>query len=172
MDATIRLGAAAILVTAGALLGRALAAKLRRRAEAIERLSCALKAMGHHMLDRRVPLHQALIEADHPVLADTAEGLLGDPAATPGDCFRRAYRTHAARGGLLDSLTADDEAILFRLFDSLGAGTAQAQRIALEEVGRALEEILAVARKARDEKGKLYASLGVLGGMAVAVLLV
>ena len=172
MDATIRLGAAAILVAAGALMGRALAAKLRRRADALEQLSAALKAMEHHMLDRRTPLHQALTEANHPALADAAEGLLGDPSATPGECFRRAYRTHAARGGNLDSFTAEDEATLFRLFDSLGAGTAQAQRIALQEAGRALEEHMAVARKARDEKGKLYASLGVLGGMAVAVLLV
>ena len=52
-----------------------------------------------------------------------------------------------------------------------GEGSLQTQRLALTEAGEELERLHEQARRKREEQGRLYASLGGLGGLALALML-
>ena len=127
-----------------------------------------MKRLEIEMLERRMPLREALSLAGGAFLA-AAEEMEG--GAPPGEAWKRAEEGQTARGAPLDSLEENDLTALRRLFGRLGEGGLQTQRLALTEAAEELERLCAQARRRRDEQGRLYASLGGLGGLVLALLL-
>lgn len=163
----LRIVAAAALSVASMLAGRAVAGACVRRAQTLGALIEALKKLEVDMLDRLLPLREAL-QGGHAAMRAVAEAMKGCPAS---EAWRRAGAALTARGGALDCLTAPDMTALTELFDGLGASGAAQQRIL---IGGALESLEALRgeadRKAREES-KLYATLGLLAGLSLSILL-
>lgn len=168
MEAAMRMGAACVMTAASAWGGRLLAGAQARRAEALKEAAGGVKRLRIEMLERRMPLREALLAAGG--LFSSAAGEM-EGGAPPGEAWRRAEKGLTERGGLLDSLEEGDRTALMRLFDGLGSGGLQAQRLVLTEAEEELERLQGQARRKREEQGKLYASLGGLGGLALALLL-
>ena len=72
----------------------------------------------------------------------------------------------------MDCLEDADRNALERVFAGLGSGGSQAQEALMNEAEAELSRLLDDARKKRREQHRLYTSLGALGGMALAILLV
>ena len=115
-----------------------------------------------------MPLQDALSLAGG-IFVETAGEMEG--GAPPGEAWNRAEGRLTERGGMLDCLEECDKTALRRLFDGLGAGGLQTQRLVLTEAEEELERLAAQAQKKREEQGRLYASLGALGGLAMALIL-
>ena len=164
--------AAIALVVAGGVLGRALASAQRRRAAALAAFSPALMALKHAMLTRKLPLAEALAATAHFALIAMATRMRETPSLDPGACWREVYERLGARGEAFDCLGREEVGAIQDLFDSLVAHSAGEVALRLDDAAHSLTEITERAKKARDEKGKLYTSLGALGGMALAILLV
>ena len=124
--------------------------------------------MEIEMLERRMPLKEALERSGGAFSAAAGEMEGGAP---PGEAWERVRQTLSARGGMLDALGESDLTALNRLFGRLGEGGLQTQRLALTEAKEELQRLHDQARRKRDEQGRLYASLGGLGGLALALLL-
>ena len=139
-----------------------------RRAEALREAAAGVKRLNIEMLERRMPLCEALSLSGGAFSAAAREMEGGAP---PGEAWDRAERALTERGGLLDSLNEGDRTALRRLFGRLGEGGMQAQRLALTEAEEELERLHEQARRKREEQGRLYASLGGLGGLALALML-
>jgi hypothetical protein len=133
-------------------------------------LSGAVHALSHRMLTQRMPLHEALAGCGFVPFDRVAENMA--QGASPGDGWQMACVQLKPRGQMLDCMDEQDGAALNRLFSALGSGGAQAQRVLLDEAGESLARLAEGARKKRDEQGRLYATLGALAGMALAVMLI
>ena len=120
------------------------------------------------MLERRLPLKDALSLSGGAFSAAAREMEGGAP---PGEAWKKAEQALTERGALLDSLEESDRTALRRLFEGLGSGGLQAQRLVLGEAEEELQRLYMQARRKREEQGKLYASLGALGGLALALML-
>jgi|GEM_PF-1545095 len=174
----LRLIAAAILSAACALAGRAVAGACVRRAQALSQLLGSVQRLRVDMLDKLLPLREAL-QNGHPAMRAVAAEMAPMPAAMPaampaggaGAAWRRARGALAARGGALDCLTAQDLDALGALFDGLGESGAAQQRILLSGALENLEALKAQADKKAREESKLYTTLGFLAGLSLAILL-
>ena len=168
MMAAVRAGAACVMTAAGAWGGNLLAGAQKRRADTLAQAYSGVRRLEIEMLEKRMPVREAL-SACGGLFEETARQMEG--GAPPGEAWEAARKKLQARGALLDSLEEGDMTALGRLFSGLGAGGVQAQRLGLNEAAGELERLAGQARKKREEQGKLYASLGALGGLALALLL-
>lgn len=168
MDAAMKMGAACVMTAASAWGGKLLAGAQQRRAEALYEAVCGVRRLSIEMLERRIPLKEALLAAGGLFSAAAGEMEGGAP---PGEAWTRAESALTERGAMLDSLEESDRTALRRLFEGLGCGGLQAQRLVLSEAEEELARLHHQAQKRRAEQGKLYASLGALGGLALALLL-
>lgn len=168
MDMAMRLGAACVMTAASAWGGRLMAGAQERRAQALREMVSGVKRLEIEMLERRMPLHEALALAGGAFSAAAGEMEGGAP---PGEAWQQAGKALTERGGMLDSLEESDLTALARLFSRLGEGGLQTQRLALTEAAEELERLHEQARRKREEQGRLYASLGGLGGLALALML-
>ncbi len=162
-----RLIAAAMLAAACALAGRSVAGACRRRAATLRGLVEGVERLRLGMLEKLLPLCEALSGA-HPALRRVAEALGPGGAAA---AWRRRRAEMTARGGPLDCLAPPDLAALDELFSGLGASGAQEQRALLSTALEALERLWREADKKAREESKLYATLGFLAGLSLAILL-
>jgi len=169
MDAGMRLAAALALTAACAGLGWSAAQRQTRRVKALEALRRAVSRLEEDMLEKRLPLGEALAASGHALFVRAARAGDGQP---PGEALRAAARALSARGGQLDSLTPADMAAIDRLAGGLGRGSAERQRLLLAETAEELAALSANAEKLAAERNRLYVSLGALGGLALAVMLV
>ncbi len=163
----LRLIAAALLSVACALAGRAVAGACVRRAKALAALAESVKKLRVDMLDKLLPLKEAL-KNGHPAMRAVAEAMAGCGAGT---AWRRAKETLRERGAALDCLTAPDFEALGELFDGLGESGAAQQRILIASAMESLESLRREADKKAKEESKLYATLGFLAGLSLAILL-
>jgi stage III sporulation protein AB len=175
MGMMLRLIAAAILSAACALAGRAVAGACVRRAQALSQLLGSVQRLRVDMLDKLLPLKEAL-QGGHPAMKAVAEAMAAAmPATTLAGgaeaAWRRAKGALTARGGPLDCLTAQDLEALDALFNGLGESGAAQQRILLSGVLENLEALKAQADKKAREESKLYTTLGFLTGLSLAILL-
>lgn len=163
----LRFVAAAALSIACMLAGRAAAGARVRRAATLAALIEGLKRLEIDMLDKLLPLKEALMNG-HAVPRAVAEAMRGCGAA---EGWRRSRAALAARGGPLDCLTAEDLAALDALFDGLGATGSAQQRILIRGALEALAALRGEAdRKAREES-KLYSTLGLMAGLSLSILI-
>ncbi|MEA4897166.1 stage III sporulation protein AB [Bacillota bacterium Meth-B3] len=166
---TLRLTAAAVLTLCGAAAGRSLAAVRRRRVVQLMLLTAALQRLEVQMLEKLLPLKEALAASAHPALGAVGEGMTGARGALLS--WLGAADALRARGGELSALCGEDVAALDRLFDGLGTSGASEQRILLEGVQEELKRLAQAARKTADEHAKLYTSLGLIAGLALSICL-
>ncbi len=167
MGMMLRLVAAALLSAACALAGRAVAGACVRRAKALAALTDSVQKLRVDMLDKLLPLKEALSNG-HPAMRAVAEAMAGCGAGT---AWRRAQETLTRRGAALDCLTAPDLEALGALFEGLGESGAAQQRILLASAMESLEALRRQADKKAREESKLYATLGFLAGLSLAILL-
>ena len=169
MNAEIRLAAAALLTAACAGIGFSMAAAQSRRAKTLAGLARSVRRLEIAMMEKRLPLGEAMKEAGHALFEQAAlsVGELG-----PDKSLRAAAKRLSARGGVLDSLARDDMTALSRLAGELGQGGAERQRLLLEETAGEISALAESAARRASEESRLYTSLGALGGLALAVLLV
>ena len=163
----LRLIAAARLSVACALAGRAVAGACVRRAKALAALTDSVQKLRVDMLDKLLPLREALMNG-HPAMRSVAESMAGCGA---GAAWRRSKDALGERGAALDCLTAPDLEALGALFDGLGESGAAQQRILLASAAESLEALRREADKKAREESKLYATLGFLTGLSLAILL-
>ena len=169
VDMTVRIGAACVMTAAGAWGGRMLAGAQMRRTQTLEALRSGVRRLEAEMLERRMPLADALEMSGDRLFEATAEEMRAGEA--PFEAYERAAERLRVRGGALDSLEEGDMAALSRLFEHLGDGSVQSQRLLLRDAEEELGRLAIQARNRRQEYGKLYTSLGALGGGALALLL-
>jgi len=167
MNAGLKLAAAAVLTAACAGLGWSAALKQTRRVKALQSLRRAVSRLAEDMLEKRLPLRGALAASEHVLFSRAAQ-----ECQSPEEALRRAARELSGRGGPLDSLTREDLAAVERLADGLGRGSLERQRLLLRETTDELAALSLAAEKLAAERGRLYVSLGALGGLALAVMLV
>lgn len=168
MESTVRIGAACVMTAASAWGGRLMAGAQARRAEALSEAVSGVKRLEIEMLERRMPLRDALSLAGGIFLEAAGEMEGGAP---PGEAWIRAEGRLTERGSILDCIGECDKTALRRLFDGLGSGGLQTQRLVLSEAEEELERLGRQALKKSEEQGKLYASLGALSGLAMALIL-
>ncbi|MDL2206588.1 stage III sporulation protein AB [Eubacteriales bacterium OttesenSCG-928-N13] len=166
---TIRLVACLVMTACCAMAGRSLCVKERRRVAMIDGLRQALPMLSIEMLERMLPLPQALRMSGQPLFIEIADGIESGMGAREAWIARRDQLV--IQGEMLDCLMPDDLVRLDQLFEGLGASGISAQRLLLTEAERALDVQLTLAKKRADERGKLYTNLGLLGGLAISVFL-
>lgn len=158
-------------VIAGLLTGVWAAGRLHRRVTALETLLSLLNELARRLSYTAPPLRDFFLEsAAQPMYA----GLRFLPmvlAVWKEADFAAAFETAVNTCGKQDGFSAEDIAALVRLGAKLGKSDAQTQRLCLcEEIAR-LEESRQAVREQAARADKLYLSLGMSGGLALAVLL-
>lgn len=161
-----------LLVAAGAFLGFSAAAGLSRRAAALEKIQRLLIQLGSQIRYTAAPVGELLAAAaaspefqSLPFLKAAAADLQID-----GD-FHTAWRQGVKEQGEASGLTAADRELLVHFGDGLGRTDVEGQltncRLYAEQLGERLEE----ARRDAATKSRLYVTLGVTGGIGLALLL-
>lgn len=168
MEMMVRIGAACVMTASGAWGGKMLAGAQERRARALHEAGEAVRRLKVEMLERNMPLKEALAVCGG-LFSSAAEEM--ESGSGPGCAYEQAMDRLSARGGSLDCLTEADRTALRRLFSGLGEGGAQAQRLLLEDAQEELERLEKQAVRKREEQGKLYGSLGALSGIALALIM-
>lgn len=168
METMIKIGAACMMTISGAWGGKMLASAQERRVRALREAGEGIRRLQVEMLERRTPLQEALSECGG--LFSEAARMMNE-GSEPREAYRQAMERLSARGEALDCLIGSDWTALKRLFSRLGEGGAQTQRLLVEDAQEEIRRLEAQAMKKREEQGKLYGSLGALGGIAAALLL-
>ena len=148
-------------------MGKALCFAGHSRAKTLSELTQVLRRLQVRMLEEIMPLQDALSSMDSPLTRGVAAQMR--PNEPLDAAWKRAREALCRRGGMLDSLREEDLRVLDGLFENLGLSGRMDQRLLMEKVERELEELEKAARRANDEHGKLYGSLGALAGLALAV---
>ncbi len=167
---TLRLALAAVIVAACGLCGAALARAEERRWRMLRDTVSGLKRLRVQIVHLREPLARALKQSGAQLLAATAEHLDGAPCAA--EAWRQTWSVAGSRGGAGDCLSAQDVRALERLFDRLGESGCADQDAAIRACAAELEEAAENARQRAMATSRLYTSLGLLLGLALAVLVV
>lgn len=165
---TVKLVAAAALTLSGAAGGHALGSARRQRVSQLSQLRQALGFLSVNMLEKMLPLRQALLSSGSPALAAVAGQMEG---LGPAQAYLAAKDRLTARDGPFSCLEAEELGVVGRLFAQLGATGAAEQRLLLREATLQLERIESRARVKADEQARLYGTLGLLAGLALAVCL-
>lgn len=88
-----------------------------------------------------------------------------------GESFALAWNTASEKTASAYYLTADDKKLLIQLGGGLGISDTQGQITHLELCSRLIGTRLEILRNEAGNKMKVYRLLGVLGGVAAAVML-
>ena len=157
-----------LIVTIGcAWAGYSIAAGQVRRIRLLGELADATELLRVHMLEQLFPMASALSMSDSAAMR--MSGTEMSEGKSSKEAWQAVMRHERRRGGVLDSLTREDCGALTRLFDGLGeSGRSEQERhiaIALRELRR-LEEN---ARREYAGNVRLYTTLGMLTGLALAV---
>lgn len=142
-----RLTAALLLIALGAVSGRLLGERTRRRVRLLDALAQDTQRLQQAMLEERLPLDEALERCRCPLLRADDE---------PDE----------------DCLTEDDRALLHDLKRRLGQGTAAEQALLLPRARDAFLEAREQAATRYQSLGRLYPSLGALAALALALAFV
>ena len=116
------------------------------------------------------PCTAALDHARSDVLRRVGERVAaGEDAASS---WRALLPSLTRRGGALDCLTQEDVSTLTAFFDGLGADARAGQEALFQTALRELGRLEAEAARSGAEKGRLYATLGLLFGLMLAIAFV
>jgi len=169
----LRLLGAMAVVLAAAGLGRLWGGRFEARVEQLDRLIGSLQLLASEIDYTLTPLPEALLRVgqadDGPVGAIFRRvarelGALREPF---NETWRRVLRE--AAGGV--ALERRDLEIVGELGFALGASDRQDQLKHLALAGERLRQMLNEARRRAEKNGPLGRSLGVLGGLMLALIL-
>lgn len=169
MNVALKIGAACVMTAACAWGGRLFSLTQQRRSRTLEEILSGVRRLNVEMLEYRLPLHAALSVCGS-IYAETARQM--GENISPRQAYENALRRMRERGGALDSLQEEEMTALSRLFGSLGEGSAQQQRLLLNDTAEELDRILVKARRQQEQSGRLYTSLSALGGLAAALIMI
>lgn len=168
-DITLKLALGAAVVGACAMAGRALAKVDTRRSGMLAEMMDGLQLLRVYMLDELMPLDMALARSQAYVLREVGGSMNG---GTAYDAWQDVSRRETARGGKLDSLSADDCEVLDRFFRRLGDSSIEEQRQLFDAAIREIGSLESISRTESAQKNRLFTALGALAGAAVVVGLV
>lgn len=154
------------VLLAGGLTGLQLSGQLRRRITRLETLVMLLEEMTS-MLRYQAPTVRELLDALCGQARYAQLGFLHTAQAT-AQPFGAAWQAGLAADR---QLTPAERELLQGLGSTLGSTDLEGQLAAIALYRVRLDEQLAGAQAVYARKGRLYRSLGVLGGAMVAVLL-
>lgn len=97
---------------------------------------------------------------------------IGDAGANPEENWLRQRGALTARGGELDSLSAEDLKALDNLFAHLGKSDRQQQNLLLTDVIAQLEERQLQAKQQLRDSARMSTALGALIGIGVCVIVI
>ena len=165
----LRLTAAAVLTLSGAAFGRSLSGARRLGHAQLVSLNEALSRLEVWMLQKHMPLAEALRATGHDVFDAVAQGMSTGQA--PGAAFDTSEKTLRLRGGGMSCVDGEDIKRMRAFFMALGASGASEQRLLIESTRAELLLHIGKAREQAQEQAKLYMSLGLLSGLALSIFL-
>ena len=166
----VRLAVALGLVLCCALCGKALADGARRRAAMLKAMANGARRLRIHMTGMFEPVQVALAHAECPLFALIAREMQGGGSAR--QAWERVQGAASRRGGPIDCLTDEDKHALSTLFAGLGQSGRETQDLLLGSVIEAIENLHAGAQARAREADRLYATLGLLIGLMLALIVV
>ncbi len=168
----ILLGAAAVAV---ALVGFYRASLFSGRVSALEAFIASLSQLGLLISYEALPLYEAAdrlaksANAAAPFWAALSEILPGAPDVLAA--WDAAMRQGKAKNERISSLLPEDEAVLIEFAAGLGRSDVKTQLSGIALAAERLRPHLARAKAQSESRGKVARSLGVLGGLAIFILL-
>lgn len=166
----LRVILALCVVLFSALCGRALADGVRRRAQALQSVSEGLRRLRVRMTGMFEPVAGALAQSGCPLFEAVSEGMRD--GASAGEAWRAVSQRAARRGGLTDCLTDADRETLTVLFEGLGQSGREEQELLLSVSIERVEALRAEASAKVTEADRLYAKLGLLIGLMLALIVI
>ena len=167
----VRLLGAALVAAGGACLGLQTAAGLRRRGRAVRQAEAGL-ALLEGELELNAPplawlLERGAARSEGPARA-LFEGCARGLDSLDREDFSALWRRLVAEQ---EDLTAEGQAVLAPLGDTLGRYEAERQREALSAARRRLEELAGRLEADSRRQGRVYQALGLSGGAFLVILL-
>lgn len=170
----LKLVTSSIIIGCSTFIGFEFAKKHVLRTRQLRELQGALSRLESEILHYMTPLPEALVR-----IGTTMDGVIGDLFCSTGQMLseKRNMITSQAWRNTLDrlkdqlSLNEEEYDILYRFGDQLGGsyGQGQSKYIGLTLTQLYQQEIK--AQECRQKYERMYKSLGLLGGIALAVLL-
>ena len=165
---SVRLILCALVIVAMGLAGMQIGDSYRRREKLLGELIRSLKRLEEQMLLRHQPLGEALRQADMPLLSKLADAAEANGAETAwADFCRQETRLE----GSLAALEPPERAVMDAFWSELGLLARKEQLSRFSEAQEELRRLHGQAREASAKRARLYATLGVLLGMIIVVIL-
>lgn len=166
----LKLALAVCITVACALCGRSIAGAAFRRCRLLQALIEALRMLKVQSVSMLEPLEVALRRTEQPLFVQTAQRLPSEASA--GAAWRAVRDSETARGKSADCLLEQDLAPLDRLFEHLGECSRAEQDEAIRTCIGRMESALSEARERSVQISRLYTSVGLLTGLAIAVIMI
>ncbi len=169
MTVWLKLIGAACIIAGGAALGRLLAGRLSTRASSLRSLRLFFQQMRAQIEYVAEPVDEIVASAAR---RSTAEWLSVCAAhMRAGLPFPEALTATLADCGRRMGLTAEDIAVVGRAASRIGSTDIDGQMSWLSLVLTEIDGLLAAASADEQKRGRLFRSLGLLGGAAMVILL-
>lgn len=157
------------LFGSGCVLGWKMAGRLKRRLDSLEAMQCFLERLCVSICYVAPPMEEIVRElaadVSFPVVADCLARL------EQGKPFPNAFADALRMNATALALTEEDVTLMLRTVERLGRTDAAGQASLLQLGVSELKPRIASAAEIVQRRGRLYRSLGVLGGLACVVLL-
>lgn len=159
---------AALTVICGVGIGWMNYLRLQRRQKTLHRCICAIRRLGDRIRYAATPLETILCE-----LSDSEEfrGFALLPQPEKDADLREAWATLVRERGGEQGLSADDITVMAAFVTEIGKSDVTGQLKFCEEYGEILENHRLAAQRDLENKGRLYMTLGICGGVTAALLL-
>lgn len=165
-----RVALACVVVIGCALCGRSMAGSMIRRNVLAEELISALKVLRVHIVCQLEPVCEALEATGNVLFAQIAERTSDERNVYAA--WRDVLCAATKRGGTADALGDRERTALDRLFKQIGASGRDEQDVAIRACISSFEVICEKTAERAATIGRLYTSLGMLIGLALAVLMI
>ena len=166
----LRVGLAACIVVGSALIGKSFTGAAHRRVRALRNVTEGVKKLRIRVVNMSEPLRNALDQSDCPLLSRVGGQMRQGLSA--GEAWLSLKSADRAVGGPTDALCTSDVQVLDELFERLGQSGREAQEILLTGAIRSLEGLCDAARCKAGEADRLYAVLGLLIGLMIALIVI
>ena len=168
-----KIAAMLTVLLSGTWIGIRMADRLKCRLLTLKRIDAYFRRLMTGMAYARSPLTELACRAadggNDPLFRAFGEGLLN--GASPSGAWRDAMRRAAREDGGISCLTARDTKLLEGFVATLGTSDLRSQKEYACLLFAELTDAISEAERNYTGKARIYRSLGALGGVAVAILL-
>lgn len=159
----IRLILAAVVVVGATLCGKALSDAARLRAKTLRELTEDVRLLRVHMVSMFEPVPDSMARANSSILQKVSEGMkTGLSAAAAWEKLR--MKAHV--------LSREDREALDGLFEQLGESGRESQDALLTGTAEKLARLAEAAEERARAAERLYGTLGLLVGLALALIVI